>query len=335
MADIDSDSVLRRLARPLPPAPPPVTPARALRMALTRAAERSAGLGLTVLGVTEEMAALDVVLQQVPDGMMLLGLVGDAGLAGFVGVDLEMRTAMVEVQTMGRLRKTPAEARPVTATDAALSQPLIAAFLLELGPGTKATPLEGWIDGFRVEGRLAGIRAAEMALEDTLYRLVRLTVDLAAGERQGEIALALPVSRVRSEVKPNIPGMAFAARLRSNVMLAEAALDAVLAQLRLPLRQAEGLEVGQILPLSGVTVASVRLQGPDGQVIARGRLGQASGMRAIRLEDAAAPELAAATLSGTARPRPGEGEPTLASGSDRAKPTQLAASRSAAGLLLR
>lgn len=321
MADIDSGSVLRRLARPPPPAPPPVTPARALRVALTRAAERSAGLGLTVLGVTEEMAVLDVVLQQIPDGMMLLGLAGDQGIAGFVGVDLEMRTAMIEVQTMGRLRSTPAESRPVTATDAALSQPLIAAFLLELGPGTKATPLEGWSEGQRVAGLLAGVRAAELALEDTLYRLVRLTVDLAAGERQGEIVIALPVSRTRPEGKPLLPGMAFAARLRANVLQAEAALDAVLAHLRLPLRQAEGLEVGQILPLSGITVASVRLEGPDGRVIARGRLGQASGMRAIRLEEAAPPELTAAKLGAAMAGGP-EGAAVLSAEGGRARSAQ-------------
>jgi len=280
-------------------------------MALTRAAERSAGLGMTVLGVTEEMAALDVVLQQVPDGMMLLGLTGERGLAGFVGLDLEMRTALVEVQTMGRLRKTPAEARPVTATDAALSQPLIAAFLQELGPGTRATPLEGWTDGYRVDGRLNGVRAAEMALEETLYRLVRLTIDLAAAERQGEILLTLPVSRVRVAVTPNLPGIDFAARLRSNVLQAEAALNAVLAQLRLPLHEAEGLEVGQILPLSGITVASVRLQGPDGRVIARGRLGQASGMRAVRLQAEEPPDMTAATLATMARPRTGGDDPAL------------------------
>lgn len=302
MTAIDSGSVLRRLARPAPPAPAPVTPARALRLALTRAAERSAGLGLTVLGVTEEVAGLDIVLAQVGGDMMLLALWGDSGLAGLVGVDLELRTALVEVQTMGRLRAQRAESRPVTATDAALSQPLVAAFLMELGQATQGTPLEGWAEGHRVDGRIAGRRAAELDMPDVAFRLVRLTLDLAAGDRQGELLLALPALRRGAELAQAPPpaGAGFAARLRQNVLQAEAALDAVLTRLRVPLRQAEVLEVGQLIALPGVTVSSLRLEGPDGRLVAQGRLGQSAGMRAVRVEVAALPGMIETSLPGSA-----------------------------------
>ena len=263
---------------------------------------------MTVLSVSAEESGLDTVLAQVPGDMMLLSLWGERGMSGLVGVDLELRTALVEVQTMGRLRATPAESRPVTATDAALSQPLVAAFLMELVQATRGTDLAGWADGHRVDGRVSGPRGAEMALADVKYRLVRLTIDLAAGDRQGEMLLALPlVLPVAAQVAaaPD-PRAGFAAQLQRNILQAEAALKAVLTRLRLPLREAEALEVGQLMPLPGVTVASLRLEGPDGKLVALGRLGQSAGMRAVRIEVAAAPAMretampaATGPLSGT------------------------------------
>jgi hypothetical protein len=56
-------NVLRRIARA--PAPPPsLTPARAVRLAVTRAAERSIALSLAVLGVAEEEGTLDELLSR-------------------------------------------------------------------------------------------------------------------------------------------------------------------------------------------------------------------------------------------------------------------------------
>ena len=260
-----------------------------------------------MLGVTAEQTGLDTVLGQVTGDMLLLALWDERGMSGFAGVDLELRTGLVEVQTMGRLRTTRADTRPVTATDAALSQPLVVAFLQELAQATRGTPLEGWVDGHRVEGRVGGVRAAEMALPDVPYRLVRLTIDLATGDRQGELLLILPVARPTAEAPVTPVGTegGFAAQLRCNVLQAEAALDAVLTRLRLPLRQAEVLEVGQLLSLPGVTVASLRLEGPDGRVVAQGRLGQSAGMRAIRIEGKPQQEMIEAAMPAATTPLSG------------------------------
>jgi flagellar motor switch protein FliM len=280
-----SESVLRRLAQAARPAEPAVTPARALRMAMIRAAERSSGLALGIVSVTDETASLDGLLRAIEPDLMLISLARDSLVSGLVGVDLELRTALIEVQTMGRLGRQAAESRPITATDAALSLPLIAALIAELSQDTGETDAASWASGHHPEGRINSLRAAEMMLPDAEYRLVRIAVALGSGDRRGALLLAIATARTATAGTATT-GPRFADALRANVMAAQAELNAVLHRLHLPLFTAEGLAVGQVLSLPGVTVTSVRLEGPDGRMVGRGRLGQSAGLRAIRMEAA-------------------------------------------------
>ena len=285
MADGMAGSVLRRLAQAARPVAvsAPVTPSRALRMALTRAAQDQIGLAITVLGITEEVVTLDDLLRLIDPDMLLIALEEGEGLCGVAGIDLQTRAAVIEMQTMGQLRGLPADPRPVTSTDAAMTAPLIAGFLDELSLGTQGTPLHGWVDGYAVGGRVGGVRAAGLALREAAYRLVRLTIDLGVAERQGAIMLTLPVTRDAAPVVVADPGHAWADLLGANVAQAPANLHAVLHRMRLPLHAVEGFRVGQVLSLPGIGVGSVRLEGPDGRLVAQARLGQSAGLRAVRL----------------------------------------------------
>ena len=66
-------------------------------------------------------------------------------------------------------------------------------------------------------------------------------------------------------------------------LAAPVALDAVLARIRLPLREAMALEVGQRLMIAKDSLGRVRLAGVGGHVAAEGRLGRCDGWRALRL----------------------------------------------------
>jgi flagellar motor switch protein FliM len=291
-------SVIRQLTRAAGPGPAATTPARALRLALTRAAERSSGLDLTVPSIASDLMQLDDVLSQTGPDLMLITLSRDGQARGFAALDLELRTALIEVQTMGRLGGRAAEPRPITATDAAMAQPLLTAFLMELANATVGTALDGWATGLEPDGRLQGARAAEQLLSEGEYRVVRLSVDLAGVERQGMIMLAI-VTLAAPQTAAAADQPRFADALRANVMAAEAELNAVLHRLQLPLSQAEGLAIGQLLPLAGVTVSSVRLEAADGQMVGRARLGQTAGQRAVRIESALGLQLQEAGLPGT------------------------------------
>lgn len=284
--------ILRRIVRAAPSGPPPVaplTPARALRLAFARAAERGAGLAVAVLGVADEVGPLDDLLARLEPGMVLLA-VDRGGPAGLLALDAEARAAVVEAQTLGRPSAQPSEPREATAVDVALTLPLAQAFLDEAAAATAGTALDGWVGPAQAGTRLPSGREAALTLPDGDYRAVRLTLDLGAGGRQGLCLLLLPVS-LRAPAVPEIPGEDWREGLGQQVMAAPAEVVAVLHRLRLPLAEAGALDVGLVLPLPGVTVASVRLEGPGGADLGPARLGQVAGMRAIRIETPAPPML--------------------------------------------
>ena len=72
--------------------------------------------------------------------------------------------------------------------------------------------------------------------------------------------------------------------MHASVSAAPATLDAVLYTMKLSLKQIDNLSAGQILPLYGATVGSVRLFAPDSTLVGTARLGQSGGMRAVRIE---------------------------------------------------
>jgi flagellar motor switch protein FliM len=280
MSEASTASLLRRIARPAAP-PPPLTPARALRHALARAAEGSIGLPLSVLGIREEEERLDDHLSSLEDGLLMLTLVDGADAAGFIALDPEARAAAIEAQTLGEVLDRPAEPRAPTAADAALVQPLLATFLREAEEAMAGTPLAGWLRAPKLGDRLTGSRDAALALADGAYRAVRLTLDLGAGSREGMLLLLhrLPPPPCAADPAPDDPG----ATVAPEALRAQAELEAILHRLELPLAEAEALVPGQIIALPGVTVASVRLQA-GGLDLGPARLGQMSGMRAVRIE---------------------------------------------------
>lgn len=278
--------VMRRMARPAAP-PPSLTPARAFRLAVTRAAERSIGLPLAVLGVAEEEGLLDDLLSRLEEGLLLLSLSEGDAVVGFVALDAEARAAAVEIQTLGRVSSTSPDDRAITAADIALARPLLSAVVMEVGVALAGTVLSDWVRAPAPAGRLSGAREAAVLLPDGRYRVVRLTLDLGAGGRQGLLLLQIRLPSPEPEADaPKTPE----ATVATQVMAAHAPIEAVLHRLRISLAEAESLELGQVIALPGVTVASVRIEA-SGRDLGPARLGQVAGMRAIRFEAPLAPRL--------------------------------------------
>lgn len=268
-----------------PPVASPLTTSRAVRLALVKAASDAGGLVLTVASTGDDVGRLDDLLGGLDTGLMLVGIHRKGALAGFVAVDMQLRAAMLEMQTMGRLSDHAADDRPTTGTDKALCDPLLAGFLAALPPAVKGTGYEGWVDDVTLGDRLADSRLAGLLLKDGDYRVLRMTVDLGAADRQGAVLLALPM-QAQPVAEPVAPAKAvdwdsaFAAAVHG----APASLTARLHQFTMTLGQAQSLRVGDVVPLPGCTVSSVRLIAPDGRTVAQAKLGQLAGHRAVRIE---------------------------------------------------
>ncbi len=286
MTDSSHISILRRMAGQAVCTPPasPLTTSRAVRLALVKAATDAAGLVLRVASTADDVGRLDDLLGGLDAGLMLVGLDRHGQLVGFVAIDTQLRAAVVEVQTTGRLIDQPADDRPATGTDKALCDPLLAAFLTALPPAVIGTAYEGWVDGVTVGDRLADSRLAGLLLADGDYRVLRMSVELGTADRRGEVMLALPVQAVTPAPEAPAPMLDWDTAFAAAVQDAPATLTARLHRFKMPLGQAQALQVGQIVPLPGCTVNSVRLISPDGRSVAQAKLGQLAGHRAVRIE---------------------------------------------------
>lgn len=294
MAISTQATLLRRMIRPQgdPVADNPLTSSRAVRLALTKAAHESIGLVLTVTSVAEAEGTLDETLAALDDDLLLVELLRRDGLVGLAAIDQELRTAIVEMQTIGALIPKPAVERRPTATDAFLSLPLLQAFLGAFPATVAGTSLDGWGDDVLADAKIPDLRTAGLMLADVRFRTVQMSVDFGVADRQGVLQIVLPVIEIPvGQGLPKPSPVDWHSALQDSVMEAPAGLEALLHRVTLPLAALRRLKVGDVLPLTGCTVSSVRLLAADGQTVAQAKLGQMGGMRALRLEPPPAPQL--------------------------------------------
>ena len=265
----------------------PLTASRAVRLALARAAQTSTGMKLTVGSVAEQILPLDPLLDEHDDDLLLMALTRDGAICGLIACDAGLVSAAIEVMTTGKIGATAPDTGRVTRTEGTLVQPLLRAMLDELEETTARTALDGWTRLVGLGQRFENCRAAGFALSDRSYRLMRMSLDCGAPERQGTLMLALPVQAAAQPLMPVAaadPVVDWQGQFRATVLAAPARLDAVLHRMKVPLATMTALEVGQCLPLTGCTVGMVRLVDPAGRTVARGRLGQIAGQIAVRIQ---------------------------------------------------
>lgn len=316
MTESSQTTLLRRMTRSQgqDSAETPLTSSRAVRLTLTKAANDTIGLVLTVSSVGEEVTGLDDMLGLMDDGLMLVGLERDDALLGMLAIDMELRAAIVEMQTMGALLGLKAEQRAPTGTDKMLCDPLIAALLSSFPQALSGTPLEGWLDHVAPAAQIANTRAAGLVLEDRDYRIVTMEVDLGIADRSGVLRIALPPAASPQPAEVPAPAeIGWDAALHAAINEAPAQLDALLHRFPISLATAQDLHVGAVLNLSGCTVNSVRLLAKDGKTVAQAKLGQVGGYRAVRIEDAPMPQLHELTPADAPLPR---AEPSLLENTD-------------------
>lgn len=311
-----------------PPSAAAMTPARALGQALAVAAQEMMDLPLRVLKAEDLRLSLAELLEMVEPLALLAVLEGPREALGLAALSPGMLASLIEMQTIGRIGPSEAEARRPTRTDAAMSAGFLDRALAEVETFLAADEAITWAGGFRYGSFLDDPRPLGLVLEEGGYRVLRLGLGFGAeAARRGDLLLALPYpgrgappagrggAGARSQARSGTgaappagwsPGDGAAGdaaaqwqgRLDRAVMQAPAELHAVMDRISLPLSAVLALRPGALIELPPDAVAALRLEGADGRLLTLARLGQIRGYRAVRLkevidgDEAAMPDLA-------------------------------------------
>lgn len=263
--------------------------------ALARAARDAAGLALTVTSCRATVCSLGELLETLPDLSLIAMVNGPGGALGVMVLSPPVLSGTVEWQTLGRVMPHAPVARKPTRTDAVLVQPLIDRALYGLGAAVDGSDDMIWAAGFRYGSCLEDARALALILEDAPYRLLTGQVVLAGGKKEGLVLLALPAEGrgpappPRDDLSETAATLVFQAALAEQVNASKITMDAVIARVSLPLSQVLALSAGELLHLPGATTDRIDLEVPGCTRTGGGKLGQARGMRAVRVQEETQP----------------------------------------------
>ncbi len=294
MAEATGQSVLKRkvaAGRSTAPGGRPVLPAKALSASISRAADASMGLEVSVDSCSERIASLSDLLELLPEQGLLAVLEGPEDCQGIMAFDVAFLSGVIEKQMTGAVSTSPPGTRRVTRTDAALAADLIDLTLREFETSLAGREESRWASGFGYGSHVEDLRPLGLLMEDVDYRIFGLSANLESGRRNGQVLLALPAigrGKVRiGEVVDTQAGSdpAWSAGLTSLVLKGDVRLEAVLHRMRLPIAAIEGLNVGDEIPIPASAIGKVSFAGAEHIPLGQGRLGQSQGFRAVRLGD--------------------------------------------------
>ncbi|MGM0740818.1 MAG: FliM/FliN family flagellar motor switch protein [Pseudomonadota bacterium] len=260
-----------------------MSPSRALRLSLARAADAVLDLAATVATLEQSVLAHGAIAREMGEDGLLLLLDGPDARRGALRFDTQFMAALVEVQTIGTVERAEAAPRNVTRTDAAIAAPLVDSMLERVDAflaGRADRPDSAAPPGFRFGDMVEDLRTLTLALDAPDFDLFRVTVDLGEGAKTGVMTLLLPHEPAKRAATDVAQG---GTTLRGNALGAPVVLDAVIARLSLPLRDVCALMPGTVLNLSRRSIDDTTLMAAGSHPVAPAQLGQTGGWRAVRL----------------------------------------------------
>ncbi|WP_323763362.1 FliM/FliN family flagellar motor C-terminal domain-containing protein [Marinovum sp.] len=308
MADSQRKNLLRDLASAARRAQDTreMSPARALRLGLARAAAQLYELPLQVTEVRTSQLSLDEVAEACGEEMLVALLDGPEGARGAVGLSRAMVAALIEVQVIGVVSTLEVGTRRLTPTDAAMVAPWLDAAFERVDHALEedVTPKgrgHDWMVGYRFGAMAEDGRALALALDAARFRLLRLTVDVALGRRIGEVLLLLPMAEAAERPTPDA-----GAATGESLLQVPAELKVIAGRVSLPLARAGALQPGDLLPLTGLSLGAAELRSVDGTLAGKARLGRMGEHWAVRFGPA---ERGTTGRSDTRRSEGGQADP--------------------------
>ncbi len=264
-------------------ATPKMTALRALRLSVARASEELFGLALAVSGGRQAYVSPDELGSELSDKELLVVLDCPDGMTGAAAVSLPLVAALVQQQTTGRVSDRKAEPREYTDTDAALVSPLLEGVLRRACDLVEDDADLSCFQSIRFGARSGDARTMLLTLRAERYRSFVLPVEIALGRHQATMTFVLPMDTEGEETGAREEQNEEERAANSPFLDVETDLRAVLARFRLPVSELNSLSVGDTLPLPRERLDDTALVTLTDRVVARGKLGQMNGHRAVRL----------------------------------------------------
>lgn len=269
--------------------------AKALRLTVGKVADGLFDLAMATISLRDTTVGgddLDSAIMQ--EGLLIL-LDGLQGRRAAAVLDAALVGALVQQQTMGQvLANAEGDQRALTTTDAAMCAPFLDGLLQGI-EGVPEDPADlRMINGYRFGARADDMRQLKLALIAAQYRVVHLGLDIAAGARQGQMALCFPVPEEEAAAAPDpeasvgacaerVANRSDKRRLGDAVLGLHADLLVALTQLKVPVHRLGRLKPGDVLELRTCNFEKVEILTRDGRQIGGGALGQIDGTRAVQI----------------------------------------------------
>lgn len=266
--------------------------ARALRLSIAKVADEVFDMAMATLSLRMEEVAGPDLDQIFDDSALLLILDGPQRRRAAVAVDPVLVGALIQQQTMGQVQPvTDDTLRPMTTTDAAICAPFLDGIFAQIGDMPEKDAERRLVHGFRFGARAEDARLLHLAMQAPLYQIIRLSLDIEQGTRQGELTICMPVPDSAALDLLEEAGAEQAGRddaveahsLGESVPNLTVPLRMVLTKLQMPLGKISSLSVGEVLPLREARFDAVDVQSLAGTRIAQAVLGQIDGMRAVQV----------------------------------------------------
>lgn len=284
-----------------------MSPAKAFRLAVSKAAQVELGLAVQLQSFKEEHLTQPQLLETLDEDALLLMLEGPEGGMGVAVLDIQTISALIEVQTLGVVIASEAEKRNPTRTDSAMCEAILDRILQAFEGHLANDAAAGWATGYRFAKPIANARLLGLALADVPYRMFHLTLNMADGAKTGLLQIGLPADGPRSSQVAAGGESSWSQTLETVVGASHVEILAVLHRPQMALAQVQALQVGDIIKVPKAAISDITMEGTDGVIVGTARLGQQNGHRALRLKGAeteAAPmapqSLAAPLLNGGA-----------------------------------
>lgn len=258
--------------------------AKAIRLSIPKIGKELFDMPISAIGVVIEKRSSDFLAELVTEDVLLCLLEGDEERVGAALIAGEVVSGLIQQQTIGTVSLPKGTKRQLTQTDAAMCTPLVDELFTQVALMLEGDNDQQTISGFRYGACFADARAMSIALDQSEYLIARLTLDLALGQRQGELILILPVVAVAGKCldgtqmqEPTVEP------LGETILDLPAELNMILCKCSFELSQLEQLSIGQTLPLPNDAFPETDIVTQTGEKIGTGTLGQTDGIRALRL----------------------------------------------------